>query len=160
MIVEKHFFWVCAAAYNDKINVNRNSLFTSIIWKRAVMAFWRISLFLFLRKKQKRSILIIKGINLNNLVVHFLFAFHSFPNIYIFSISHGCRPVVMAVLNYVCSFAGSSEHWRPWAGAAGPSVQRLQKSHRETGWYSWATEQTQTGDARAHIHPDWCPFTG
>lgn len=54
--------------------------------------------------------------------------------------------IMMAVLNYVCSFAGGSEHRRPWACAADPSVQRLQKSHREIGWYSWATEQTETGD--------------
>lgn len=60
-IVEKHFYWVCAAAYNDKINVNRNSLFTSIIWKRAVNAFWRIICFCPPEKKQKT-----KEVRINN----------------------------------------------------------------------------------------------
>lgn len=57
---------------------------------------------------------------------------------------------MMAVLNYVASFAGGSEHWRSWASAADPSVQRLQKSQREIGWYSWASEQTETGDPLRH----------
>lgn len=59
---------------------------------------------------------------------------------------YGNKKHLLSLNEDLCfSLAGGSEHWGPWAGSAGASVQGFQACHWETGRHPRAAQQTETG---------------